>query len=73
MKGTKYEGEIKLAEAKIALHKKDLKTALKILDSVKSDQDIFAKVSFSLIYIYEQSICTLYLMLFNNFNCRPRN
>ncbi|XP_025413026.1 tetratricopeptide repeat protein 21B-like [Sipha flava] len=43
LKDTKYEGEIKLAEAKIAMCKNDLKSALKILNAIKSDQDIFIK------------------------------
>lgn len=51
LKGTKYEGEIKLAEAKIALHMNDMKTSLKILDSIKSDQDIFIKVCLILYHV----------------------
>jgi predicted negative regulator of RcsB-dependent stress response len=51
LKDTKYEGEIKLAEAKIAMCKNDLKSALKILNAIKSDQDIFIKVHLFLFYI----------------------
>lgn len=47
LKDTKYEGEIKLAEAKIALYKNEMKTALKILNAIKSDQEIFIKVCFN--------------------------
>lgn len=47
LKNTKYEGEIKLAEAKIALYKNEMKTALKILNAIKPDQDIFIKVCFN--------------------------
>lgn len=46
LKDTKYEGEIKLADAKIALYKYDIKNALKILNTIKSDQDTFIKVCF---------------------------
>lgn len=47
LKDTNYEGEIKLAEAKIALYKNEMETALKILNAIKSDQDIFIKVCFN--------------------------
>jgi len=43
---TIYEGEIKIAEAKIFIYKNDTKNALKILNSIKSDQDVFIKVCF---------------------------
>lgn len=46
LKDTKYEGEIKLADAKIALYKNDIQNALKILNTIKSDQDAFIKVCF---------------------------
>lgn len=46
LKDTKYEGEIKLSEAKIAVYKNDMKNALKILNAIKSDQDIFIEVCF---------------------------
>lgn len=46
LKDTNYEGEIKIAEAKISVYKNDTKNALKILNSVKSDKDIFIKVCF---------------------------
>lgn len=45
LKDTNYEGEIKLAEAKVALFKNDSKSALKLLNAIQSDQDIFIKVS----------------------------
>lgn len=44
LKDTKYEGEIKLAEAKIALFKNDTENALQILNAIKPDQDTFIKV-----------------------------
>lgn len=53
LKDTNYEGEIKLAEANISMHKNDTKSALKILNSIKSDQDIFIKVCFH-IFIHGQ-------------------
>ncbi|XP_025195909.1 tetratricopeptide repeat protein 21B-like isoform X2 [Melanaphis sacchari] len=43
LKDTNYEEEIKIAEAKISLFKNDTKNALKILNSIKSDKDIFIK------------------------------
>lgn len=43
LKDTNYEGEIKIAEAKISVYKNDTKNALKILNSVKSDKDVFIK------------------------------
>lgn len=51
LKDTKYEGEIRLAEAKIAMCKNDIKSALKILNAIKSDQDTFIKVCFFKFYI----------------------
>lgn len=50
LKDTKYEGEIKLAEAKIFMYKNDIKSALKILNAIKSDQDTFVKVRLFLFY-----------------------
>jgi len=46
LKDTNYEEEIKIAEAKISIYKNDTKSALKILNSIKSDQDVFIKVCF---------------------------
>lgn len=46
LKDTNYEGEIKISEAKICMYKNDSKSAIKILNSIKSDQDVFIKVSF---------------------------
>lgn len=46
LKGTKYEEEIKLAEAKIALCNNDVPLALKLLTAIKPDQDIFIKVCY---------------------------
>lgn len=46
LKDTKYEGEIKLAEAKVALCNSDVPLALKLLTAIKSDEDIFIKVSY---------------------------
>eukprot|EP00102_Acyrthosiphon_pisum_P021962 XP_016659172.1 PREDICTED: tetratricopeptide repeat protein 21B isoform X2 [Acyrthosiphon pisum] len=43
LKDTNYEGEIKIAEANIFIYKNDTKSALKILNSIKSDQDVFIK------------------------------
>lgn len=47
LKDTNYEGEIQLAEAKIAAHKNDSKNALKLLNGIRSNQDVFIKVSFT--------------------------
>lgn len=58
LKDTKYEGEIKLVEAKVALYKNDMKTALKILNAIKSDQDIFIKVCFNYFNINIFVCCT---------------
>jgi len=52
LKGTKYEGEIKLAEAKIALCSDDTKTALKIISTIKSNEDIFIKVCLNYFIIH---------------------
>lgn len=49
---TKYEGEIKLAEAKIAMCKNDVTSALKILNAIKSDKNTFIKVSFFFTFCY---------------------
>jgi len=46
LKDTKYEEEIKLAEARIALFKDDTKNALQILNAIKPNQDIFIRVRF---------------------------
>jgi len=46
LKDTSYEGEIKIAEAKIYIYRNDTKSALQILNSIKSDQDVFIKVCF---------------------------
>ncbi|KAL5233107.1 hypothetical protein ACI65C_000517 [Semiaphis heraclei] len=43
LKDTNYEGEIKISEAKICMYKNDSKSAIKILNSIKSDQDVFIK------------------------------
>lgn len=43
LKDTNYEGEIKIAEAKISMYKNDTKSTLKILNSIKSDQEVFIK------------------------------
>lgn len=45
LKDTKFEEEIKLAEAKIAWNMNNIKNALNILDSIKPDQDTFIKVN----------------------------
>lgn len=47
LKDTNYEGEIQLAEAKIAVYKNDSKSALKILNEIRSNQDVFIKVNFT--------------------------
>lgn len=47
LKNTEYEGEIKLAESKICLHKNDTVSALKILNAIQSDENTFIKVCFS--------------------------
>lgn len=53
LKDTNYEGEIQLAEANIAVYKNDTKSALKILNGIRSNQDIFIKVCFIfIIYIF---------------------
>lgn len=57
LKSTKYEGEIKLAEAKIALCTNDTKTALNILNAIKSNEDIFIKVC---VNYFNMHISTLY-------------
>lgn len=62
LKGTKYEGEIKLAEAKIALCTDDTTTALKIISAIQSNEDIFIKVCLN--YFNIQVISTLFMQLF---------
>lgn len=47
LKDTNYEGEIQLAEAKIAAYKNDSKSALKLLNGIQPNQDVFIKVSFT--------------------------
>lgn len=53
LKNTKYEEEMKLAEARIALFKDDTKSALQILNSIKPNQDIFIRVGFFLYLILD--------------------
>lgn len=44
LKDTKYVGEIKLVEAKIAWNMNNIQSALKTLNAIKPDQDTFIKV-----------------------------
>lgn len=46
LKDTKFEEEIKLAEARIALFRNDTKNALQLLNAIKSNQDTFTRVRF---------------------------
>lgn len=62
LKDTKYEGEIVLAEAKINLHTNDTKSALKILNAIKSDTDIFIKVCFKITLKY-----SVYIFMYNKY------
>lgn len=67
LKDTKYEGEIKLADAKISVYKNDIKNALKILNAIKSDQDTFIKVCFFFKFILKY-IFDIYKQ-YNELNC----
>lgn len=46
LKDTKYEGEMKLVEAKIEWNMNNIESALDILNAIKPDQDIFIKVGY---------------------------
>lgn len=61
LKDTNYEGEIKIAEAKICMYKNDTKSALKLLNSIKSDQDVFINIIYKMCFYY-----TIIAIIFQN-------